>query len=383
MTSTNSEFCEIALCGSTIKVRGEAGPEGARRISTHITHSAPTAAAWYSIWATPDGVPVAVVPIMGMGDRSERIPGCYQVMICSDIHGMFGHQCPRCNEYWRSRSAPPTWPLTCPYCRLRAPTHVFVSPGQRKYVEQYCQIFSEVVNAEVDLERVIDVDAIVKEAATAVQRPKIYYAEESQQNKFDCGVCRDTTDILGRYGYCSCCGTHNGAVELKRELKGIHERITAGGPYENCVKEAVAAFDGLAGHYAKQLVALVPMTPGRRREWGAMRFHNLERGVGDWKTVFDIDLTKGISPGDLAFATRMFHRRHVYEHKGGEVDQKYIDESGDTEVKVKQVIRETEESARKLTGVVQRFGDNLQAGFQSIFPAEKTAVEVCGQGIKS
>jgi hypothetical protein len=39
----------------------------------------------------------------------------------------------------------------------------------------------------------------------------------------------------------------------------------------------------------------------------------------------------------------MFMRRHVYEHNGGEVDQQYLDASGDTTVRLKQHIRETRE----------------------------------------
>ena len=30
---------------------------------------------------------------------------------------------------------------------------------------------------------------------------------------------------------------------------------------------------------------------------------------------------------DVAFIRLMFQRRHVYEHNGGEVDQKYLDDS--------------------------------------------------------
>jgi hypothetical protein len=45
---------------------------------------------------------------------------------------------------------------------------------------------------------------------------------------------------------------------------------------------------------------------------------------------------------------RMFHRRHVYEHNGGEVDQKYLDDSGDSLVKLKQHVHETRESVHDL-----------------------------------
>ena len=46
------------------------------------------------------------------------------------------------------------------------------------------------------------------------------------------------------------------------------------------------------------------------------------------KGTFDIDILRGFDPSDVAFAKLMFHRRHVYEHNGGEADGKYIADSG-------------------------------------------------------
>ena len=44
---------------------------------------------------------------------------------------------------------------------------------------------------------------------------------------------------------------------------------------------------------------------------------------------------------------RMFHRRHVYEHNGGEVDQNYLDKSGDTTVRLRQHIQLRDHAARR------------------------------------
>ena len=46
----------------------------------------------------------------------------------------------------------------------------------------------------------------------------------------------------------------------------------------------------------------------------------------------------------------MFHQiAHIYEHNGGEVDEKYIKNSGDTSVRIKQVIRETSQTVNRIT----------------------------------
>jgi hypothetical protein len=64
----------------------------------------------------------------------------------------------------------------------------------------------------------------------------------------------------------------------------------------------------------------------------------------------------------------MFHRRHVYEHNGGEVDQKYLDDSGDSTVRLKQHIHETREDIHILLGTVNRIVRNLHEGFHALVP---------------
>ena len=83
--------------------------------------------------------------------------------------------------------------------------------------------------------------------------------------------------------------------------------------------------------------------------------------------LFGIDILGGINAEDVSFATLMFHRRHVYEHKGGEADEKYIADSGD-QVRLKQALRETQESAHRTASIVLKVARNLHKGFHEIFP---------------
>ena len=71
----------------------------------------------------------------------------------------------------------------------------------------------------------------------------------------------------------------------------------------------------------------------------------------------------------------MFHRRHVYEHKGGEADAKYIADSGDTSVRPKQALQETQESAHQLAGLMVKIARNLHRGFHEIIPPEGRPIQ--------
>lgn len=64
----------------------------------------------------------------------------------------------------------------------------------------------------------------------------------------------------------------------------------------------------------------------------------------------------------------MFYRRHVYEHNGGEVDQKYLDDSGDTTVCLKQHIHETLQDAHGLLSSLVKMARNIHSTFHELFP---------------
>ncbi|MFC1537013.1 hypothetical protein ACFL48_04290, partial [Pseudomonadota bacterium] len=68
------------------------------------------------------------------------------------------------------------------------------------------------------------------------------------------------------------------------------------------------------------------------------------------------------------FIVLMFHRRHVYEHRGGEVDQKYLDDSGDTTVTLKQHIHETQEDAHKVLSSLVKMVRNIHGTFHELLP---------------
>src|SRR5207249_4802482 len=121
----------------------------------------------------------------------------------------------------------------------------------------------------------------------------------SQQNKFTCEACARFNDILGTFGYCSVCGTRNDLQELfAKIIQPIRYRINDGEPYEDCVRDSVAAFDSFVGRYVEQLVQHVPITPCRRNRFNKGRFHKLQSVAADLNVVFDADNLDGLKLDD-------------------------------------------------------------------------------------
>lgn len=295
------------------------------------------------------------------------------MFIACDSEGCFGHQCPSCSEYWRSGP----YPNVCPYCAFRTQTYYFLSEAQRRYVRHCCRVLSIALKSVDNGEVVIDMDEVAEASGKEGEKPEFYLSEQSQQNKFNCTACGEFNDILGRFGHCSLCGTRNDlAVFEGQTVPNIRDRLKSSGTPADYVRDGVASFESLIGQYTRQLAQMVPMTESRRRRLLRQRFHDLEEVRTTFKNWFDIDISAGMKEAERRFVGRMFHRRHVYEHNGGEVDQEYLKKSGDTTVRLKQHIRETPQDVHRLLGLLIRMARNLHGTFHELFPPIPEPIQV-------
>ena len=365
--SLTKEFEEIAVSGGKVTFTIRTDDSGRLSYQVGYSGSSPGPMVLIGVYALPQGIPVGSIQLGGIGQpwNPPPVPGCFAVLIASDSQGRFGHQCPSCAGYWRSGP----WPSICPYCASMLDGYQFLSEAQARYVSHYCDVLNDALDAAKDGEVVIDMDAVAKAAENNEDIPAFYVAEQSQQCKFQCVACDEFNDILGLFGYCSGCGTRNDLEHFETHtITNIRERLNAGDVPEDCVRDAVASFDTFTSQYAKQLAKRVPMVSARSNRLSVQRFHNLEEIASVLKSWFGIDIGSGISKDEWAATVLMFHRRHVYEHNGGEVDQKYLDDSGDTTVRLKQHIRETKENAHKLLGSLLRMAKNIHRDFHQLFP---------------
>jgi len=370
----HGELEEIAHTGGKVTFDVDVDADG--RVSYRVgwSHASPTPAGIFAVYAIPQGVAVGDIRIRGIGTpwNPSPIPGAYPVFIATDSEGMFGSKCPSCGGYWRSRSGA----LCCPYCAELATDrrYLFLTEGQRRYVSVYCETLNAALSEARPGKHVIDMDAVVDGLGSGYPIPAFYYSEERQQNLFTCAACGTVTDVLGTFAYCCGCGTRNDLAELEKSAARIRARIGANEALEACAKDAVASFDPIADQYAAQLVRRIPLTPAREALVNRGPYHNLTKVVSGFREAFGIDITSGMSADDIVFATLMFHRRHVYEHKAGEADEMYIKDSGDN-VRPKQALRETKETAHRTVNVVLKLASNLHAGFHEIFQPDQVAIE--------
>lgn len=144
--SGTTEFSEVGHCGGKLTITVATAPTGEKQYQLGFSHSSPTQASICQLYASHDGQPICFLAMGGLGDKTELppVPGL-SVLLASDMEGMYGHECPRCKNYWRADAFPVSWVTTCPYCALRTGPQYFLTKGQRKYISEYCKLVVDAV----------------------------------------------------------------------------------------------------------------------------------------------------------------------------------------------------------------------------------------------
>ncbi|MCG7985712.1 MAG: hypothetical protein JAY90_23620 [Candidatus Thiodiazotropha lotti] len=377
---TRADFSEVGHTGGKATFTIECDKEGRVSYQIGYSHSSPRPSSLVGVYAHPDGFACGNIALGGIGQpwTPPPLPNCVAVIMASDSQGKFGHECPECKKHFRTENIPAKYPLTCPYCGLRAESYHFLTPPQNAYISHYVESLNKAlieVPTETTSEVVIDMDAIA-DSVTNEPRPDFYYTSTAQQTEYKCQACNCYNDIRGRYGYCASCGWRNTASSLKAALDRIREQLNEGViSASDAVKQSVSEFDSAARDLVDQLVSRVPMKESRRNQFDGLLFHNLDKFDGLMKACFDFDLLKGMS-GDRDFVRMMFFRRHVYEHDGGVITRRYIENSGDSEAEEGILLRETAQNAHKFIGCINRMITTLEQDFHELFKPEPFCIDI-------
>ena len=369
-----NEFEEIAHSGGQITFEINTY-EHRPGYQVSFASSRPVPTVMIQIYALADsGVPVGVNRRVGMGVEPEPPPlaRCFLVLVASDSEGHFGHNCPTCKSYWRSGP----WPNVCPYCGQWADSYEFLSQAQRRYIAHYCKVLLEALQDGARATVSIDMDSVADAAGKEGEKPAFYVSEKSQQHKFTCAACEEFNDILGQFGFCSLCGTRNDLPIFETKIvPAIRERLNKGDPPEHCLRDGVSAFDTFIAQYARQLAVHVRMTKRREDRLQNQRFHDITELRSLFKEWFDIDVCAGMKELECQNVIIKFLHRHLYEHNGGQVDKKYLDNSGDTSVILGQLIRETQKDTHDLLGSLVKMARNIHNGFHELLPPVQAPIQ--------
>ena len=97
-----------------------------------------------------------------------------------------------------------------------------------------------------------------------------------------------------------------------------------------------------------------------------MSFQNVLKANDSLLNWFGFEMLFHFSDDDKTFLNRVFNRRHVLTHNGGRIDQEYLDNTGDTSVRLNQKIVVRSKEIRRLLPLLRTCANNLFVGFESI-----------------
>lgn len=246
----------------------------------------------------------------------------------------------------------------CVVCRNTHESQEFHTPSQQDYLRR------------VALNRVAAELAEASRVARLNFRPNAPYVPlsaagtEALTQRTTCTACGCRYATLGSSFFCHACGHHAAIETFAATLKTVRGSLDLDlGPdrdaaadmrrfvLESGLGRVVNAFEAFAAQRYEQLAPSGP-------EAGKNAFQNLDKSNRLWRPVFGRDYTDMLTPAEYSDLRRLIQQRHL-SHRGGIVDQAYIEKSGDSTYPVGQRLEVKSESVERLIQLVDRLATEV------------------------
>jgi hypothetical protein len=247
----------------------------------------------------------------------------------------------------------------CVVCRNADESQEFHTPSQQDYLRR------------VALNRVATELAEASRVARLNFRPNAPYVPlsaagtEALTQRTTCTACGCRYATLGSSFFCHACGHHAAIDTFAATLKTVRGSLDldlgvdrdAAADMRRFVLESglgrvVNAFEAFAAQRYEQLAPSGPAA-------GKNAFQNLDWSNRLWRPVLGRDYTDMLAPAEYSDLRRLIQQRHL-SHRGGMVDQEYIDKSGDMTYRVGQRLEVKPESVEGLIQLVEKLAVELR-----------------------
>lgn len=321
--------------------------------------------------------------------RFGRFPKQISIPIPKDATGMVGRECPEkeCEGYFKIQ---PGTGLTgddldcvCPYCGHRGKPDQFWTKEQIEYAKSYAlRAIGDIVTRQLKKLEFnhpprgafgIGISMKLEEGPRA---PLRHYREKALETEVECDQCTLRYSVFGVFGFCPDCGCHNSRQILQKNLdlamKVIEFSQSAPAPeitenlVQNVLEDVVSSFDG----FGRELLIAHAARATDPSKAASVSFQSLSGADKSLQALFGRSLQAMTTPEDWQLMVRCFHKRHVLAHKGGVIDKKYIEQSGDDTAIERRKVHISANEVRTLVVAVRKLGDHLWRHFT---PAAQSA----------
>jgi hypothetical protein len=285
----------------------------------------------------------------------------FQISIPTD-EGFLGRECnnPDCKKYFRVFAETVEEELYCPYCGTKFLGNELWTPEQLRFARLAAEEKAkEYMYGEIDKllgnfarrmrgnKHVIVKHKPVNYRAKTV-RPN--YSEKPVDTELVCPECEFRFQVFGIFGYCPKCRTENLKIydaNLAIILREIADSQEPNRALRHAYSDLVSTFEQFC---RKKAASFTQETT---------RFQNITDTRDFFKKQINKNIFDGISEDDQRTIRRVFQKRHLYEHDGGIVNEKYIQIMPEDKKLLGQLAPLSEEEFRAAADILRRVLNNL------------------------
>lgn len=296
-----------------------------------------------------------------------------QFEVFTDENGMYGRECPDCEGYFKVKGGTglDSDLMTCPYCGIRSSTDEFFTNAQVEYIQSIVvnEIGKLVHKSFKSLERGNRKGFVTFKVNDRLKRlPLKHYSEQQLQTNTKCDKCELEYAIFSVFSYCPDCGESNTFQVFKKSLDSLKKQLEAytnleiedkdflQEVLEGIFKNTVSKFDGLG----KQLRDKLPPPLAKKRS----PFQNLFILNKELTSHTDIDLEELVGEDIFREVIRLFQVRHILEHNYGQIDEEYIEKTGEGFRKIGERYLVLVKETSFLLDTTERLGEYLYSQLQ-------------------
>jgi hypothetical protein len=272
-----------------------------------------------------------------------------KVSIPGDTEGFFGRTCLSCKSFFKLRvdefKAAPENELVCAYCGHRASVSDFITADQRERVVSAAKAYA--------VAKIQDAFGRAFRPATSSggmfsisieykpgTPPRLHsYVEDQVRRTVICDACSRAAAVYGATSFCPYCGPRNVRVRVRDEIEAqrralalfdhlpddVREEAKAVGVMDTAAADAlenvVTLFEQFCRETFESIVANADVILKKERP-------NVFQSLEDTDRMFQehagLKIRAAISADDWVRLSTAFAKRHVLTHRGGVVDQRFL-----------------------------------------------------------
>ncbi|MFK7910444.1 MAG: hypothetical protein AB8F34_07550 [Akkermansiaceae bacterium] len=248
-----------------------------------------------------------------------------QVSVPTD-NGFLGHACnaPGCGQYFKVHENDRVDLMNCPYCGDQFTQSELHTKEQSRHIRKAAKA-EALYTVDKELQKMLKKTfggASARRSGFSYKPGRIRkkpvhanYFERKVDTELQCPACNCQFQIYGLFGFCPACGESNLQVydtnwaTIKREVTEADNPDRA---LRHAYGDLVSAFEIFCAGKAKRLSS---QSPSFQILYDARRY---------FKDELAVDILDEIDQRELLALRRLFQKRHVNIHAGGEITERYV-----------------------------------------------------------